>query len=136
MIRAVIDKHRIGLRVRAMRLERGMTQEEMADLIDRSVDTVSNLERGIGPMSLKTLGRVAETFGIPVRDLFDTDEASPPPAPASSARSELQTSLAKLARSLSDYDLETAVEVMKVLAKRGSGGADTAVARRSGPRSK
>jgi transcriptional regulator with XRE-family HTH domain len=134
MIRAVIDKHRIGLRVRALRLERGMTQEEMAERIDRSVDTVSNLERGIGPMSLKTLGRVAEAFGLPVRDLFDTEDAPAVPPPESSARAALQTSLARLARSLSDYDLETAIEVMRVLAKRGHDGADAA--RRSGPRGK
>src|SRR5689334_11130070 len=59
MIRAVIDKHRIGLRVRALRLERGLTQEDMAERIERSVDTVSNLERGSGSLSLKTLCLVA-----------------------------------------------------------------------------
>ncbi len=114
-----------------------MTQEEMAEVIDRSVDTVSNLERGIGPMSLKTLSRVAATFGIPVRDLFDADEAAAAEAaPAgSSARTELQGSLAKLARTLNDYDLETAVEVMKVLSKRGQPGGPQP-GRRSGSRSK
>jgi transcriptional regulator with XRE-family HTH domain len=134
MIRAVSNLHRIGLRVRALRLERGLSQEALAGEIDRSVDTISSLERGIGSTSLETLERLAACFEVRFRDLLDGEDE---PAPEQSARTGMQVALAKLGRSLSDDDLGIAVELVRVLAKRRHVGADAAAAaRRSGPREK
>jgi DNA-binding XRE family transcriptional regulator len=45
------------------RLENGLTQKELADLIGTSHSAVSRLESGHAPISLKTMKRVAEALG-------------------------------------------------------------------------
>jgi len=114
MIRAVNNLYRIGLRVRALRLERGLSQEALAGEVERSVDTISSLERGIGSTSLDTLERLADYFEVRLRDLLGSEDD---PVPEQSVRTEMQIALAKLGRSLSDDDLGLAIELVRVLAK-------------------
>ncbi len=40
-------KKRVGLRIKAIRKAKGLTQEEMGALLGRSVDAISNLKRGV-----------------------------------------------------------------------------------------
>ena len=121
MIRAVNNLHRIGLRVRALRLERGLSQEALAGEVERSVDTISSLERGIGSTSLDTLERLAAYFEVRLRDLLGSEDD---PVPEQSVRTEMQIALAKLGRSLSDDDLGIAIQLVKVLAKRKHAASD------------
>ncbi|MDB5409003.1 MAG: putative transcriptional regulator [Rhodospirillales bacterium] len=60
----------IGLRVRAYRIEQKLTQEQLAERIDRSVETISNLERGVSVPSEATLNRLAKILGVSVEDLM------------------------------------------------------------------
>ena len=69
-------KRQIGLRVRAYRLERKLTQEQLAELIDRSVETISNLERGVSVPNEATLHRLAATFEVSLEDLLAERRAS------------------------------------------------------------
>lgn len=57
-----LKKH-VGKRIRAARKGAGLTQEQLAAMIDKSVETVSNLERGHTAPSLETLALVASTLG-------------------------------------------------------------------------
>ena len=63
-------KRQIGLRVRAYRLERKLTQEQLAEMIDRTVETVSNLERGINLPNQSTLQRLARSLDVSLEDLL------------------------------------------------------------------
>lgn len=56
--------------MRAFRLERHLTQEELAEKIDRSVETISNIERGLSVPSDATLHRLARVLKVPVDDLI------------------------------------------------------------------
>lgn len=58
--------------VRRIRIERKMTQKEMADRLGIGVRTLSRIERGILPrrLSCEILFRVQEQFGICPQDLF------------------------------------------------------------------
>lgn len=58
------------MRVRAYRLERKLTQEQLAESVDRSVETISNLERGVSFPSDGTLQRLAESLGVDIQDLY------------------------------------------------------------------
>ena len=60
-----------GARIRALRRERGMTQEDLAEAIGMSDRTVRNIERGSHPTTLATIGRLAEALGLPVKELFE-----------------------------------------------------------------
>ena len=63
-------KCQLGLRLRAHRLERGLTQEQLAEQIDRSVEAISNLERGVSLPSEATLHRLARVLEVSVDQLL------------------------------------------------------------------
>jgi transcriptional regulator with XRE-family HTH domain len=60
-----------GKRIRSIRKERGLTQEEFAELVGISVDFLSLIERGINSPSFEALERISKVLKIPVQDLFD-----------------------------------------------------------------
>jgi transcriptional regulator with XRE-family HTH domain len=66
-------KARFGKRLRQLRREKDLTQEQLAEAANISVESISNLERGIHAPSFDTLERLAKALGIPVKNLFDFD---------------------------------------------------------------
>lgn len=61
----------IGSRVRAFRKQRCMTQEDLAEAIGKTVETVSNIERGKKLPGLSTLGDIQEVLNVPLSELID-----------------------------------------------------------------
>ena len=72
----------IGLTIRALRRERGISQEQLAALahIDRSY--MSSVERGLRNVSVLNIARIASALDVPVRDLLGPREVVRPGAPA------------------------------------------------------
>src|SRR5436190_3986432 len=70
----------IGLTIRALRRERGLSQEELAELshIDRSY--MSSVERGLRNVSVLNIARIAAALDVPVRDLLGPREVVRPSA--------------------------------------------------------
>lgn len=66
----MIDAKAIGNRIKALRLERGLTQSRFAEAMWVSFQAVSNWERGIAPPDLENLVRIASFFGVLVDDLI------------------------------------------------------------------
>jgi transcriptional regulator with XRE-family HTH domain len=60
-----------GIRLKAIRLERKLTQEQFAELVGISVDFLSLIERGINAPSFEVLEQMARRLRLPVRELFD-----------------------------------------------------------------
>lgn len=60
-----------GHRLRTIRHERGMTQEQFAEKIGMSVDFLSLIERGINAPSFETIEQIAHCLRVPVVVLFD-----------------------------------------------------------------
>jgi transcriptional regulator with XRE-family HTH domain len=104
-------KHRVGLRVRAIRKARHMTQEQLAELIERSVDTVSLLERGKTLPSFETLERLSERLDVPLKEFVDFGGESDP------ERVRLQFELAEYVKSLDTEALAVAVRQIGDLTK-------------------
>lgn len=104
-------KHRVGLRVRAARKIRGITQEQLAELIDRSVDTVSLLERGKTLPSFETLERLSGRLQIPIKEFVDFGGEEDP------ERLELQIALNDYARKLDTQTLTIAVRQIRDLSR-------------------
>lgn len=65
-----MDYQTLGRQVRALRLQRGMTQEQLAEAAELSVPYISHIERGRKRASLETLERLAEALGITVAGLL------------------------------------------------------------------
>jgi transcriptional regulator with XRE-family HTH domain len=64
-------RRQFGTRLKTIRLERKLTQEEFAELIGISVDFLSLIERGINAPSFEVLERMAKRLHLQVRELFD-----------------------------------------------------------------
>lgn len=107
----VAKKRQIGLRLRAFRLERRLTQEQLAEMIDRSVEAVSNLERGLSLPSDATLTRLAQSLGVTVADLLVDRNA---PAVKQSLEFFRATELLK---QLDEKKLHLAYKILKILAE-------------------
>jgi len=60
----------IGRRIRAARLARGMTGEELAEKIGSDKGSVSRVERGMAGLSVERLQRIAAALGIEAADLL------------------------------------------------------------------
>jgi transcriptional regulator with XRE-family HTH domain len=106
-------KTRVAFRIKTFREHSGLTKEQLAKKAERSVDAISNLERGVSRPSFETLERLAAALGVPVREFFDFGDAEEPPH-----RTQSLAKLAAVARSLTDDDLEVAVRQIEALAER------------------
>jgi transcriptional regulator with XRE-family HTH domain len=69
----------IGQRVRSLRLQRGLSQTELGNLIDVTFQQVQKYEKGTNRISAGRLQRIAEVLGVPVAHFF-----APEPKSASS----------------------------------------------------
>ena len=63
-------RQKFGIRLREIRLQRKMTQEEFAESMDISVDFLSLMERGRNAPSFETLDKMAKRLKVTVADLF------------------------------------------------------------------
>lgn len=66
-------KRLFGLKVQALRRRRGLTQEGLAEALGKSVDTISNIERGAGSPRVETALDIANTLGVTLAELFDVE---------------------------------------------------------------
>ncbi len=107
-------KQHIGIRVRAARTRRGLTQEGLAEQIGQAAETVSHLERGKPLTGLDTLERLGRCLGVSVGDFFEGYEAD---RDVHKGRVELEQRLSELTRSLSDDDLKVAVDLIGGLSR-------------------
>lgn len=69
-------RKRLGLRVKQLRKQRKLSQEDLAERIDKSVDTISNIERGHSSTRISTAFAIAEALKVSFLDLFDWVEAT------------------------------------------------------------
>jgi len=107
----VTNKRQIGLRVRAYRLERRLTQEQLATMIDRSVETISNLERGVSLPNEATLHRLATKFEISLDDLLAERKAP------STKRPIEYFQAAEVLKQLDDKKVKLAYKILKTISE-------------------
>lgn len=69
-------RSKFGKRLREIRAQRRMTQEQFAEALDMSVDFLSLIERGRNAPSFETLDKIAKRLRMTVADLFAFGSAS------------------------------------------------------------
>jgi len=107
-------KHALGAQIQTLRKERGLTQETLAERIGRSVEFISNIERGISSPTVETLEQFGEQFGVPVTAFFELSQVSA----NDRDRAVKLARLADLARRLDTPDLALALEQVEAIARR------------------
>jgi transcriptional regulator with XRE-family HTH domain len=70
-------RRQFGKRLKAIRLERKLTQEQFAELVGISVDFLSLIERGINAPSFEVLEKMNKGLRLPVTALFDFSKPKP-----------------------------------------------------------
>lgn len=96
-----LRKH-IGARVKIARQRAGLSQEALAERIEKSRETISILERGEGLAALDILDRLAEELGVETEFFvasFDSERT------VSRSRQELELKILGAISNLSDRDL-------------------------------
>ena len=63
-------RKKFGQHLRQIRLDRRMTQERFAEVLDISVDFLSLIERGRNAPSFETIDRIAKRLRMSVAELF------------------------------------------------------------------
>ena len=103
-------KQNIGLRVKALRHQKKLTQAQLAEAIDKTFEAISNLERGKTAPNFSTLADIAKVLEVPMREFFEgmDDELT-------EDRQQLFTQLNMLASQMDGETLELFLKLGEVL---------------------
>lgn len=106
-------QHQFGQRIHDLRKRSGMTQERLAETIGKSVDTISNIERGFTSTRIKTAAGIAKTLGVTLADLFRDNDTSP----EGKQRQQAIDRLIEISRDCDKKTLEAIVEAVELVAR-------------------
>ncbi|CCQ72771.1 helix-turn-helix domain-containing protein [Magnetospira sp. QH-2] len=105
----------LGRRLKELREARGLTQVQLAELLGKSVETISNFERGKTLPSLVTLEQVAGRLNVNILDFFEDVAIRSTDDDTLSDNAKTVRNAAEL---LPESDLEILVGVIGVLDSR------------------
>ena len=60
----------LGRRIAQLRKQKGMSQEDFADVSGKMINTISNIERGLSDPKVTTLMSISKALGISIDELF------------------------------------------------------------------
>jgi len=63
-------QNELGRRLKGLRIDKGLTQEELAFEVKISRDHLSNIELGKHPINIKTLYKLAKYFEVDIKYFF------------------------------------------------------------------
>lgn len=69
-------KKQFGRRLQRLRVSAKVTQEQLADNVGVTIESISNIERGIHGPTFDTLEKIAEALNIAVKELFVFDDVN------------------------------------------------------------
>lgn len=99
-----------GTSLRQCRKSRGLTQAELADAADLSLEMVGRLERGLTAPSLDTISALANALRVAPPVLFGAE-----PSGIKGKRRELLDRISKLLASTSDDELRRLERVLRAM---------------------
>ncbi len=63
-------QNELGRRLKSLRIQKGLTQEDVAHEVKISRDHLSNIENGKHPINIKNLYKLAEFFEVDMKYFF------------------------------------------------------------------
>ena len=102
-----------GLKVKKLRKAKGLSQEELAEKIDKTVDTISSIERGLSSPRIETAIELSGVLGVPMHELFQVSELSA----TDRAKAKLLDEITDLLKGQSIDFLDTTLEQTKQLVR-------------------
>lgn len=95
---------KLGLRIKELRENRGLTQFKLAELLDMEASNLSKIERGVQIPKEESLLKLTQALGVHVKDLFDYEHFA-----------NKKTLLNNINNILEQADLETIQKFYKIL---------------------
>ena len=83
-----MDLTKLGLRIKELRRQRNLTQEELGESSDMNSKHLSEVERGIVNISVQSLNKIAESLGVSLLVLLDMEHQK--------SKEELSQEIAKM----------------------------------------
>ena len=71
-------KQELGQKIKRMRTSRGLTQEQLAEMVDVSQRTMSGIEIGENFLTAETLDKIIRALNTTGEELFSTDHIKEP----------------------------------------------------------
>lgn len=102
-----MDILQLGKRIRELRLEQGLTQEELAGAAELSVSYLSHIERGVKKASLATVIQLAAVLQTSVDSLLE--------AACASDTEELAPDVYSLLQDCSEFERQVIFEISRAL---------------------
>lgn len=99
----------VGAKIRAVRRKRGLTQEQLAEMIDTQHSYIGYVERGEQNLTLLTLEKIAKALKVDFGRLFGYEEFS--------EKNPKIMHIVELLSDKSDEDLEKAFLILKQVFK-------------------
>ncbi len=107
-------KSALAARLRDARRQAKLSQEELAEKVGRSVEGISNIERGINVPALDTLIDICRALSISAAVLIEELQS---PA-KSEERQDLERRLRSLCHDLPERDLPLAIDLIAAVRRR------------------
>jgi transcriptional regulator with XRE-family HTH domain len=104
-----------GTRIKELRKLKSLTQADLAELIGKTEDTVSNIERGFAGTGLDTIMSLAESLDVHVSELFTSPDKT---RKKTNTSAPLMEQLIALAGQLDEHTLSILIQHCDALAKR------------------
>ncbi len=101
----------LGLRIQLFRKQKHLTQEDLAFKINKSKDTVSNIERGLAFARIETLIDICNTLEIELKDLFDYPVSND----ITTKKVNLISDITKILASANSAKLEKYLEMIRLM---------------------
>ncbi len=99
-----INYQDLGKKINYYRIKKGITQQELSDLIDVVPSNISHIERGTNHVSLPTLVKIAEVLEVSLDQLLCESVAEAKPI--------RQNVIAELLSDCSQAELESITEIL------------------------
>lgn len=71
-------KQQLGQKIRRIRILRGLTQEQLSEMIDISQRTLSGIENGDNFVTAETLDKFVKALNVSIEELFYIDHLRAP----------------------------------------------------------
>ena len=111
----VVTKKEIGLRIKLLRQERGLTQVELGERLDMTQPNISAIERGTRGATVHQVVRIAKALGASTDRILLAEKA---PTPGRRPKKGLMRRLERLAE-LSARDQRILVQILDGFLPRG-----------------
>ena len=99
-------KKELGEKIKRIRKQRGLTQNQLAELVDISPRNLSNIELGINFVKAETLDNIIESLNISTEELFANNHIK--------TKNELICEIDKFINKAKD-DIKTLEKIYKIL---------------------